>query len=34
VVAEFLAVDGITPADQRKILWNNAARFYGLDGGH
>ena len=30
VVAEFLAVEGIEPDDQRKILWENAARFYHL----
>ena len=30
-VAEFLSLDGISPGDQRKILWDNAARFYGLD---
>jgi len=31
-VAAFLAVDGLSPGDQRKILWDNATRFYGLDG--
>ena len=30
-VADFLAVEGIDPGDQHKILWENAAEFYRLD---
>ena len=26
----FLAVDGLTDADQHKILWENSADFYAL----
>jgi predicted TIM-barrel fold metal-dependent hydrolase len=29
-VNEFLAVEGVSSADQRKILWSNAAAFFGL----
>ncbi|MCH8281748.1 MAG: amidohydrolase family protein [Chloroflexi bacterium] len=29
-VEEFLAIDGISAASQKKILWDNCARLYGL----
>jgi predicted TIM-barrel fold metal-dependent hydrolase len=29
-VNEFLAVENISAADQRRILWDNAAQFFGL----
>jgi predicted TIM-barrel fold metal-dependent hydrolase len=30
-VNDFLAVDGVSSADQRKILWDNAAEFFRLE---
>ena len=29
-VEEFLAIDGISSSSQKKILWDNCARLYGL----
>ncbi|HXG50955.1 MAG TPA: amidohydrolase family protein [candidate division Zixibacteria bacterium] len=31
-VEEFLEIDGVTAESRRRILWDNCARLYGLDG--
>ena len=31
-VEEFLELDGVSKESQKKILWDNCARLYGLEG--